>query len=299
MIAAAAWLTPAAARADGAREAYDRGVRAHTAGDHASAARAFAEADDLTPSNASLEAALESAMRADDVVLGAELLVRSESRALDAASKKSVQTARKRFAGRTGRIKVECGAATTCLASIAGVAADAKRPIFVKVGAHTVVVQRDDLRFERLVDVRADAVVVIDAPGEPARGAEAPKPTPAAPSPAPAGGLSPIWFWAGAGATVVAGAVTAGFGLHALSTHDRFERDGCNVGASGPRAADCDATGRSGERATTITNVALGTTAVLAVATAAVGIFFVRWGDGSGVRLTGSVDRVGLELRMP
>src|SRR5205085_12314981 len=97
-----------------AKEAYDRGVRANAAGDHQAAARAFAEADAIAPATASIEAALESAMRADDEVLGAELLDRAAQRPVDPALARTLDTAKKRFVGRTGKIRVDCALANKC-----------------------------------------------------------------------------------------------------------------------------------------------------------------------------------------
>src|SRR5687767_8433845 len=87
-----------------AKEAYDRGVRAHAAGDHGGAARAFAEADSLVPAAASLEAAIEAAMRADDAVFGADLLDRLAGRPPEPSLDKTVAAAKKKFANRTGKV---------------------------------------------------------------------------------------------------------------------------------------------------------------------------------------------------
>jgi len=151
---------------DRARAAYDRGVRAHALGDHGAAARAFAEADALAPKAASLEAALESAMKADDAVLGAELVERADGRAPDAGLRTTLEAARKRFAGRTGKIRIECAGEARCLVAVDGTAGDARKPIFVGAGPHAVVVQRGADRIERLVDVKAEQIVVVAANGD-------------------------------------------------------------------------------------------------------------------------------------
>ncbi len=97
------FVVPAIAHAgdERAREAYDRGVRAHAAGREQEAALAFAEADAIDPSPAALEAALEASMRADDAVLGTELLDRAAGRPADKGVARSVDAAKKRF-GTTG-----------------------------------------------------------------------------------------------------------------------------------------------------------------------------------------------------
>jgi hypothetical protein len=274
------------ARADNAdipraRDAYDRGVHARAVGDHATAAKAFADADALAPTMASLEAALEAAMRADDVVLGAEMLERSESRPeRDAALVRSIEAAKKRFAGRTGTIRVECKDVTPCLLAVDGRAATASRPVLATVGPHRVVVERGSERFERLIEVRPGTVSVV---GE----TEATPPTRIAPSPvrpsteAASSGVSPIWFFVGLGATVVAGAATTFSALDATSQHDDFVAAGCSPSATGSKARDCDARADDGSSATLRTNLLLGLTGVLAVSTALVGTFVVRWSPSS------------------
>lgn len=260
-----------------ARDAYDRGVRAHAAGDHAAAAKAFAEADDLAPTMASLEAALEAAMRADDAVLGAQLLERSASRPeRDASLSRSIEAARKRFEGRTGMIRVDCRSSSTCLVSIDGRASDASKPIVVMVGTHTLVVQRDEERFERLVEVLPGGVArVTGSDGMAATLPTTPsRPVPVKPSPS---GISPVWFFIGLGATTVAGTLATLSGVDANKMHDSFESAGCSIASSGPKASDCAARSDQGASATLRTNLLLGATALLAVNTAIAGTFFVRW----------------------
>jgi hypothetical protein len=294
---------------DRARAAYDRGVRANATGDHANAARAFAEADALAPQPASLEAALESAMKADDAALGAELVDRADGRAPDAGLRKTLEAARRRFAGRTGKVRIECRGDGRCLAAVDGAAADARRPIFVAVGPHAVVVQRGDERIERLVDVKADAVVVVEAgPSGGAVGSAGiagvagagpgASVTPAEPSQ----GLSRGWFYGGLGVTAVFGAITIVSGLDAVAQHDRFAA-ACGSGGAGPAPADCGDRSAEGSRAQTRTNIFLGGTALFALTTAALGIFAVRWRDGTQARVTFGTTRAsavaGFELVTP
>ncbi|MBX3186110.1 MAG: hypothetical protein KF819_03805 [Labilithrix sp.] len=291
----ATWGSDATARA---RAAYDRGVRAHAAGDHAAAARAFAEADALVPDGASLEAALESSIAADDAVLGAELLDRATGRAADAGLARTIAAARRRFAGRTGTLQVDCENAPSCLVSVDGVAGDATKPLYVKPGPRAVVVQRGRERIERIVDVVADRVTVVPpklAPVATVAPVASDRPARALDSSSSRGGLSPTWFWVGAGATAVAGAFTALSGVFTLEAHERFEQGGCGLGATGPRAADCDARGEGGRSDQARTNILLGATAVFAVATAVLGVFVVDWSGGGRARVTAR----GFELVLP
>jgi hypothetical protein len=300
---------------DRARAAYDRGVRANAVGDHAGAARAFAEADALAPQPASLEAALESAMKADDALLGAELVDRADGRAPDAGLRLSLEAARKRFAKRTGKIKVECRGETRCLAAVDGAAAaDARKPIYVAAGPHAVVVQRGDERIERLVEVKPDGVVVVSTVTTSTAGSASPPPSSGATSgPQPATGPTPPnedvhgisrgWFFVGLGLTAVVGGVTVVSGLDAVAKHDRFKTGNCASGGSGELPVDCGEMSDAGKRAQTRTNVLLGAKALLAVTTAAIGIFAVRWRDGTQARLTFGTSRAramaGLEVVTP
>ena len=297
---------PDGTQLDRARAAYDRGVRAHAARDYVIAARAFAEADALAPQPASLEAALEAAMRADDALLGAELVDRAEGRGGDPGVARTLVAARKRFEGRTGKVRVDCRAEARCVAAVDGSPADARRLIYVIAGPHAVVVHRGDDRIEDLLEVKADATVVVgslsSAPtGAPATGG----------SPAPVRGtpgtesqkLAPVWFFVGVGVTAVFAAGTVMSGLDAVTKHDRFKGNGCGIDAAGPRPADCDQQGKEGSSAQLRTNVLLGSTVLLAAATTALGIFAVRWSNGTRASLVLGTQRsaamAGLELVTP
>ncbi|MDB4939191.1 MAG: hypothetical protein JWP87_6163 [Labilithrix sp.] len=302
---------------DRARAAYDRGVRANAAGDYANAARAFAEADALAPQPASLEAALESAMKADDALLGAELVDRADGRAPDAGLRLTLEAARKRFAKRTGKIKIDCHGEARCLAAVDGAAADARKPIYVAAGPHAVVVQRGEERIERLVEVKADVIVVVSTvtiaragtalpppSSGPSSGPQpATSPTPPTPPNEEAHGIPRGWFFVGLGLTAVVGGVTVVSGLDAVSKHDRFKTGNCASGGTGELPVDCGEMSDAGKRAQTRTNVLVGATAVLAVTTAAIGIFAVRWRNGTQARLTFGTSHAsataGLEVVTP
>ncbi len=278
----AAHAAPDLARA---RDAYDRGVRAHAAADYGAAARAFAEADALAPTPASLEAALEAAMRADDAVLGVEVLDRAEGRGdVDASLLRTIDAARRRFGGRTGKIRVQCTGSERCLFAVDGRASDGSRPFVAIVGTHSIVIQQGEGRVERLVEVRADAVTVVGM----SSGAAPPPETPRS-APISRSGLSPTWFFVALGATALVGGATVFSGIDAADQHDAFVTAGCAPGATGPKAATCAARSEDGSSATLRTNLLLGATAVLAVGTAALGVVFVRWSPAP----TGGVASIG------
>jgi hypothetical protein len=275
-----------------AHEAYDRGTRAYRKGDYATAAREYAAADALSPSPVALQAALDAAVLADDPVIGVELIDRAKGAPRTNALALSILTAQRKFARRTGRIHVACGGASTCIASVDGAAVDPARPVVVRVGAHTVIVDSGGTATTRDVTVGPDEVIEVapaaapapaTAPG--AGSASAPAPAPAAaPATAPATttgmattsaeggrGISPVWFYVGLGATGIAGAATIVSGIDTANQHSHY------VSRCGT-APDCGTLASNGQSAQTRTNVLLGVTAGLAAVTA-VTVFFVRWHD--------------------
>lgn len=273
-----------------AHEAYDRGTRAYRRGDYPTAAREYAAADALSPNPVALQAALDAAVLADDPVLGEELIDRAKGAPRTNALALTILTAQRKFARRTGRIHVACGAGA-CIASIDGAAIDPARPVIVRVGAHTVIVESGGAATTRDVTVGPDEVIeVAPAAGGATATATATAPTTApaaatapAPATAPAAapnaesprGISPVWFYVGLGATAIAGAATIVSGIDTANQHSHFANRGCG-GAVPPLG--CDTLASNGQSAQTRTNVLLGVTAGFAVLTA-VTPFFVRWHD--------------------
>jgi hypothetical protein len=278
----------AVARADApdvaqrARDAYERGTAAYARGDFPNAAREFAGADALLPNATALQAALDAALRADDPVVGMMLLERAGRAPASGELLALVKTARARFAGRTGRVRVTCGK-VPCLAAVDGIAVDVVAPSFVRVGPHTVTVQSEGTSEQRLIDVSADEVVEV-TPARDARTATtspailpAPIATQSSPSPSPSSSgvrvVAPVWFFTALGLTAVVGGATIASGVDAASQHASFVRAGCDRAAS----AGCDRASSDGLAAQLRTNVLLGVTAGAGIATAALGIFFVKW----------------------
>jgi len=274
-----------------AHDAYDRATRAYDKGDFVTATREYAEADRIAPTNASLEAALEAAIRADDPEQGQELVERAATRTLDKPTMKTVESARARFADRTAHLVTDCAGATTCLLSIAGVAKDPTRSLFVKHGPHTFVLQRGEARIERLVDVRGAEVTF--PPKDAAQPTDPPRPDASdardrqnRPKPEPReSGISPVFFYGAAGLTTLAGGLTLASALDTASQHDKFKSTGC-VSGTGPVSTSCSAIESSGKDAQLRTNIGIGVTAALAVSTAALGVFFVRWHGPEGTRVS-------------
>jgi hypothetical protein len=290
----------APARAQGeherAREAYDKGTAAHKRGDFAEAATDFALADQLAPSTIALRAAIDASVRADDPVLGMELVERSKRGPVDAGLSSSVDAARAKFHGRAGRVRIRCPPAGACMATLDGRTLDVQKEAWATAGQHTVVFQLGEDSQQRLVDVKADDTTDV----APAARAPAPAPSPVPPpgpepttgpatppppqiySPPPAerptgqpssSGISPVWFWVGTGATVVLGGATAFSALDTSKKHDQFANDGCARAGS----AACTTASTDGSAAQLRTNVLLGATAAAAIVTVVIGVAFTRW----------------------
>jgi hypothetical protein len=277
--------------------AYDRALRAHKAGDYATAAREFMRADILAPSDAALEAALEDAMRADDAVLGAELVDRADRRTdADARLQKSLEAAHRRFDGRTGKIVVEC---MSCLVAVDGVGVEMLRPIFVAPGSHAVRLQQDGEQHEEIVDVGAGRIVTVRMPST---GAAAPRdvaPKPLPPAPSEKSGVAPMWFYMGLAGTTLAGTFTTLSIIDTLKKHDRFVSDGCLAGTTGPHPTDCGPRSTEGENAQTRTNILLGATAILAVSTAVLGIFVANGSARVGFGATSTGAQASVAVSTP
>lgn len=90
----------------------------------------------------------------------------------------------------------------------------------------------------------------------------------------PGGGLDPLWFYVGAGATAVAGGFTIWSALDTQSSFDQYERDLPTFTQVEADRAVAD--GHAKERRT---NVLLAVSGVAALGTAALGLFFVDWSD--------------------
>lgn len=320
VVALLAATATSVASAETAKEAYEEGTKAHKAGDFARAAAAFARADSLSPNDVALKAALDAAVKADDPILGAELLDRARSRTLGAAAQASVTAATAKLAHRTGFIRVVCAA--RCSVTIDGKDATPAADVRTTLGPHAVVA-----RFDGAQESSSSVVVVADqtslvqaappAPPPPATTTPPPPTTVAPPAPtfyAPApppdgfqppppdtdqqrggGGIHPALFFVGLGLTVATGATTLGLGLWTASIHSDFGDRGCATAAY----AGCNGLASEGKGAQLATNVLGGVTGGLALTTIIIGIF-TRWhkptpvfvthlgvGDGLGISVSG------------
>lgn len=279
-----------------AHQAYERGTSAYRRKDYATAAREYAAADSLSPNPVALQAAIDAAVQADDPVLGMQLLDRAKGAPRTSALLATMVVAEQRFAHRTGRIGITCPG-QPCLATVDGAAIDPSLPTLVRVGAHSVMVESAGATTTRSITVPPDETVTVVPPPAPGPSSATPTtapatvlapPLPPAPPVTPdASGLPPIWFLVGAGATAVAGVVAIGSGIDTASQNSGFAP--CRT-APPPPGLDCSARASSGQSAQTRTNVLVGVTAVLGLATVAL-LPFIRWHG-----MTAAVTAGGLEF---
>jgi hypothetical protein len=294
----------ALARADdpeAARAAYDRGAAAFQAKRYAEAAADLARADALAPNPVALASALKAAELADDPILAMTLADRAELRpGVGEAALANARRVREKMGARVGKLSIRCAAVRGCSVTVDAEPFPTEQQRWVKAGAHAVEITAggSPARYTVTVEGGKTADFVEPShdgaasgpkprPGE--AGPNAPEPSggePVAPPPGPPKaeppkaeppkaeppkaeppaprGISPAWFFVGLGATAVAGGVLVWSGVDTLAKHSDF------VGfvTSDPSA---------GQAAQTRTNVLVGVTAAAGVATAALGIFAVRW----------------------
>ena len=251
-----------------ASEAYERGATAYDAGDYATAARELARADALVPNAVALELALRSAARADDAPFAMLLVERAEQRQGTGTLAQTATETRNAFVTRVAVLQVHCPARRACRASMDGepIAIGVRR--WVKPGDHAIELTVDNKLESRHVRVEPQQELSVESAVAPAPEPVFPPIAPAV-QPEPDGGLSPWWFWGGVALTAVAGGVLIWSAVDTKNKYDTFQQ------AEPPTLAMQE----DGEAAKLRTNIFVGITSALGVATAAFGIFAVRWSD--------------------
>lgn len=267
---------PAAARADdpeAARAAYDRGAAAFEAHRYAEAAAELARADALAPNAVALTNAIKAAELADDPVLALTLADRAEQRpGAGEGVLAAARRVREKMAPRIGKLSIRCAAVRGCAVTVDAAPFPADHPRWIKAGAHAVeiamgaAVGRYTVSVEagKTLDWSEPSAAVAEPPAAPPKPIAAPPEPRRSEPPPPPRGISPAWFAVGAGLTAVAGGFLIASGVDAMGKHSDYVAFITNDPAPG-------------QRAQTRTNVLVGVTAALGVATAAVGVFAVRW----------------------
>lgn len=282
--------TPAQVRT--AAEAFDKGREAYKLEDYVEAAEQFEKADNNAASSAAIELAIRARDKAGELDRAASLAALALKRHPDDPN---LQRIAPDILNRAGQQLFELTATcdSPCDLTVGGRIvhgpAATQRMFFVAPGKVTVRAGWPDNRSEsKQIDGEAGghgelsfaapaAVAVAAAPPIPAENSN-PPPRPAEDSgvTVKAKGWSPVVFWVGAGATAVVSGVTIWSGVDTISNPgtERVERECVGQGESCPLYQE-------GRKKQLRTNILLGVSGGLGVATILVGAFATNWSGKS------------------
>jgi len=282
--------TPAQVRS--AAEAFDRGREAYKTEDYVEAAEQFESADANAPSAAALELAIRARDKAGQLDRAATLAALALARHPDDPNIQKIAPAIvQRAKAELGEIDLKCD--DPCDVTVAGKIAPGRRStdrtVFVVPGTYAVRAGWSaDRSASKSIEASKGVATALDfqAPVVPVS-------PPPAPSPRPnvddgqssdqgaehrSGALPPTVFWVGVGVTALTTGITIWSGLDTQNNPGPGRvRDACN--AMPP--TDCNSLYDQGRSKQTRTNVLLGVTGGVGIATAVIGAFFTDWGGGS------------------
>jgi len=228
-----------------ARAAYERGAEASARGDHATAAKELARADELAPNTVTLEAAIQAALDAEDAVLGMELVARAEARGEGGKIAELAQQARSSFAARVGRVKILCSGPPACTATLDGAPIRLSQEKFVLTGNHVAAIQFANTKEQRTIEVKPGALTLVDGWPSLAREEEPYV-------------KSPAWFILMTGMAAVVAGGTIASGVDTRDKHAAFVGARCQEPGPPPECAKLAEDGRDAQART---NLFVGVTA--------------------------------------
>jgi hypothetical protein len=286
--------TPAQVRA--AAEAFDKGREAYKAEDYVEAAEQFEKADSNAPSLAALELAIRARDKAGELDRAATLLALAQQRHSGEESLLKLADISRRASVALFELTATCD--RPCDLTVGGKLvhgrAESRRTLYIQPGNLAVRAGWADDRSEsRQVEAVAGArgeVAFVEPPSPAAKGiADEPEErSPVTTAPAQpdqdegaqkSSGMSPVLFYVGAGLTAVLGGVTVWSGIDTLNNPGTDAvKKACD---SGDKQL-CDSLYEQGRSHQTRTNVLIGATAAVGVATIAIGIWGTDWGGGKG-----------------
>ena len=287
--------SPAQVRA--AAEAFDRGREAYKSGDPTVAAEAFELADSKAASPVALEYAIRSRDKAGQLDRAATLAALAKARySGEAALEKLADEVLARARTQLYEAQVTCSEPCDLVVDgkLVHGPANFERVVFLQEGEHTLRAgfpqNRGDSKTVQAV-AGQQGEVRFDAPPDEAS-AEAPETDPVeeapvaqTPPPAPAtsavreesSGWSPAVFWVGAGLTAVLGGVTLWSGLDTVKNPGEEKvREACSN-----NQPDCRDLYEDGKQRQDRTNLLLGITGGVGLATIIIGAAATDWGDES------------------
>jgi len=279
--------TPAELRA--AAEAFDRGREAYKDEHFAEAAGQFERADASAPSATALGLAIKARDKAGDLDRAGTLAALGLERYPDDTEIQAIAPdVLTRARASLYEVTISCSEPCELAdgTKIVHGAAAKQRIVFLTEGAHALRAGFADGRSEsKSVEAAVGTTGALSFEGAPA---ESEAPPEAAPPPPPppepekepepkkGGGLPPVVFWAGLGATAVAGGITIWSGIDTVNNpgEERVKAE------CAPHDEQCP-TYLEGRSKQTRTNILIGVTAGLAVATGVLAIVGIDWGGGS------------------
>lgn len=284
--------SPAQVRA--AAEAFDRGREAYKSGDPTVAAEAFELADSKAASPVALEYAIRSRDKAGQLDRAATLAALSKSRYPgEAALEKLADEVLSRARAELYEAQVICSEPCDLVVDgkLVHGAANFERVLFLVEGEHRLRAgfpqnrsasrsvqatsgQQGEVRFEAPEEEAIAETPATDEPIEEPLVAKSAAPEASEPR-EESSGWSPGVFWVGAGLTAVLGGVTLWSGLDTVKNPGEDEvRDSCSN-----NQADCRDLYDDGRKRQSRTNVLLGVTAGVGLATIIIGAAATDWGD--------------------
>lgn len=290
--------TPAELKA--AAEAFDRGREAYQEEKYTEAAEQFERADASAPSATALGLAIKCRDKAGDLARAGTLSALALERYPDDPE---IQKLAPEVITRAGAAMYE--ARISCKepceladgTKIVHGAAAKQRTVFLTEGSHAIRAGFPDGRTQsKTVDAIAAGSGELVFEGPEPEVAQEPEPEPEpVPEPAPepskeapkeSSGLPPAVFFAGLGATVVAGGITVWSGLDTVNNPgaDRVKAECAAGDTSCPLYKD-------GQARQLRTNLLIGVTAVLGVGTGILGAIAVDWSGGSKEPVTEEAKR--------
>jgi hypothetical protein len=270
-----------------AANAFSKAQQAEVSGDSSRAADLYELADRIAPTPQALRAATRARLAAGQLASGA---LNAEALQLrypeDAGSLELATLVLDKANATLARIAVECSTACGLLVNrlAASTSSREQHVVYVQSGSQTLTVKFDDgtSQTQRIEVSPGQKLEAQFSPPE--RAAPAPTATPApeptlTPGPDPvkvapapvqeeSSGLSPVVFYTGLGATVLAGAAATWSGLDTLDSKDDF--------TANPTQAGFD----SGNDKDTRTTILIATAGALAVGTTVIA-FFTDWSPGA------------------
>lgn len=279
--------TPAQLRA--AAEAFDRGREAYKADHFTEAAEQFERADASAPSATALELAMKARDRAGDLDRAGTLAALALERYGDDPNiSKSAPEIVQRARAALYEVTVMCVQACELAdgTQIVHGAAALQRTVFLTPGEHSLRAGWTDGKTQsKSIEAMAGTNGELQFEGPtPEATEETPPPPPPAPEPEPppappqeekSKGWSPVVFWISAGATVAAGGVTAWSGIDTVNNPGKERVQ--NECAAHDENCELYKEGRAKQART---NVLLGVTGAMAVATGLIGALAIDWVGG-------------------